>query len=117
MTAIEFYGYSDDTVIAEKDGHYKDAGAFDMVRVCEITAPDGSQVCVFGTYCPNNQGNGWGFGIMQAGDEDGAPVPEWARNVRFERNDDPDYSVRMFLDAPDGSTFRWLGEDDEEEEE
>jgi hypothetical protein len=110
---IEFYGYSDDTVIAEKDGHYKDAGAFDMVRVCEITAPDGSQVCVFGTYCPNNQGNGWGFGIMQAGDEDGAPVPEWARNVRFERNDDPDYSVRMYLDAPEGSTFRWLGEDDE----
>lgn len=115
---MSFYGYSDDTVYAEMpDGSYKDAGAFDHPAVGEVTAPDGSKVLVVGIYAPMNAAGSWAFGIMQARDDERKimPLPEWIEqydNPMFMTNDDPDYSVRMYLEVPAGSKFRWLGEDE-----
>lgn len=115
---IEFYGYSDDTVMAEmQDGSFKDAEAFGHPAVGEVTSPDGSKVLVVGSYAPRNSSAAWAFGIMQAEGEDGEPMPlpEWIEfynNPVFITNTDPDYSVRMILEVPAGSKFKWLGEDE-----
>jgi hypothetical protein len=108
-----FYGYSDDTVIAQWEHGYSDVGAYDRTAVGTITAPDGTKVCIVGRYAPGNVAGAWAFGIMQVEDDEGEvqPLPEWLHpdSIYFETNSDPDYSVRMFVWAPSGSTFRWEG--------
>lgn len=119
MTLLSFYGYSDDVVYAvnEDTGSYKDAGAYGRPAVGEIVAPNGEKVRVVGIYAADNNAGCWAFGLQQCeadpdSDEEGLPIPTWAQKVEFDRNDDPDYSVRMYIDVPEGSTFKWLGEEE-----
>ena len=109
MTRISFYGYSDDVayMVDEETGSYKDVGAFDRPAIGEIVAPNGERVRVVGIYAPGNNAGCWSFGIQQY--DEGEPIPSWAINVVFERDEDVDYSVRMYLDVPDGYSFKWLG--------
>ena len=111
MTLLSFYGYSDDVayMVNEDTGDYEDVGAYDRPAIGEIIAPNFEMVRVVGIYGVGNAGC-WTFGIQQCEvDGEYLPIPSWAMKVEFERNDDPDYSVRMYIDVPEGSKFKWLG--------
>lgn len=109
-----FYGYSDDVVIAVMGDNTTDAGAYNHPAIGIMEAPDGSKVMIVGQYAPNHCSACWSFGLVQCEDKEGEPldIPEWAKDVTFERNDDPDYSVRMTILAPPDTTFKWLEADE-----
>ena len=114
--AFAFYGYSDDTAICIRpNGSYADVGAYDRPAVGTLTAPDGSAVHVVVMYATYNVAGCWAVGLMPLACDDGEhearEMPGWTNSVCFERNGDPDYSARMTVFAPEGTVFRWEGDE------
>ena len=106
------HGYSDDVAIIE-GAFNKEAGAFEKARIGRFDAPDGSGLLVIAQYSEIIRNGCWMIGITQI-DED-HPIPEWAGTLNLVQCDDVEYSPEIrFPNIPEGTTFKWLGEDEDE---
>ena len=98
---FSFYGASDDLVEVDGPDGPDEFNHYHGAWVGTLRAPNGVSVEVIGHYGANGAGDCWSFGLSLP--QDGDALPAW----RYDFLPAPEitYSVRLVVEAPDGTVL------------